>query len=1415
MGKWSAWALGLCLSVFLCGAPAHDFGGSTTPEVPPGLRPDPPCSRASDGCCPDPQAGVGDPVSAHTGNLYLSYTDVEIGSAFPIRLVRKYDSFSEYDTALGYGWAFEHDRRLFEYPDGSVIIRSGCGRRDRFVNTGGTYVTPRDAAQGQLMELQDGSYEYRYPSGKRDRFDADGRLVEVTNRSGQRHELLYDPRGRLPLVGTSPRAVDPSKPMVVAYQPRLTRIQERGASGALTGYWVSFDYNDVTGRLTRVVTSDGREIAYGHDETAGATRGNLRTVAGLTDYVQAFSYTDPLDTHNITAIVDGIDATPVVNTYNNKDQVTRQVEGGTTWDLAYLAPGRTQTTEIVTNAAGVEIQRRISVREFDEAGYLTKLSDAAGHEQRFAYSASKDRIRTEWWEKQPDGTLALLKAVNSTYNGQSQKLTESVTLDSGETVTAAWTYDSGWVASEQRSSTASAQIFRTEYEFHRDGQGMPINVARAKRRNDDGTFATTTFTYCSEAEATASNSACPDTALLKQVDGPRTDVADITTYLYYSATDVSGCAQPSGPCHHRSALHRTVDALGHTVEVLRYDAAGRPVLVRDANSASMEMTYDVRGRLLQQVALGADDASTSDDRITRYEYDARGNLKRKIEPNDSFLSFEYDGRNRLIKVRDTQGGEIRYTLDSAGNQWKEETFDGAGVRRRVASRSIDVLDRPLTLVGSQDQTTRLFYDGAGRQLQLIDALGAETTQAHDDLDRVVGMVSDAGTGGINASTQLSYDANGNVRRVIDPKGLATTYQLDALGRLTQLSSPDTGITYYTYDAAGNRRSQVDARGEAVGFSYDASNRLVATVYSDDALNVIYSYDVVASACQVNETFAAGRLGVMTDGSGSTQYCYNRFGELVRMVQTTGTNVFTVRYAYTKTGQVQAMIYPDGTTVDYDRDTQGRINEVGVALPQDVRRTLVSNATYYPFGPSSGWTYGVGDRSLVRQHDLDYQPQVIRDTAAGGLDLGFRFDAAGRLAQLHTAALSDPPRARFGYDALGRLTQFRDGPTDVAVESYTYDATGNRTSLDRDRGFETYSYFTDSHRLSAVGDRARTYDAAGNTIAIDNSQSEHSYSPAGRLSQSKQGGIVKAEYYYNGRGEQVLRESPGYNTFFAYSKSGNLLGQYRSDGSPIQQYLWLENNPVGVLADGKVYYVQPDHVGSPRAVIDSSRSVSVWRWDLRGEVYGDSMPNTDADSDGVAFIYDLRFPGQRHDSASGLSYNYYRNYEPLTGRYVESDPVGLIAGLATYTYAESNPLSFSDPYGLQSFGARPGGGNAHQRAIARSAQIRAIRSNSQTNPLDSRGIIAEKTASAQNLASLVVGANYTEYCIVANCPRDAAKCGADDVIQEWIPSIPTTAQLTARGCTCLAPTFESAQGIREPSADWKDLLDAVSSFLGRR
>ena len=120
------------------------------------------------------------------------------------------------------------------------------------------------------------------------------------------------------------------------------------------------------------------------------------------------------------------------------------------------------------------------------------------------------------------------------------------------------------------------------------------------------------------------------------------------------------------------------------------------------------------------------------------------------------------------------------------------------------------------------------------------------------------------------------------------------------------------------------------------------------------------------------------------------------------------------------------------------------------------------------------------------------------------------------------------------------------------------------------------------------------------------------------------------------------------------------------------------------AEAKLYYIHVDHLNTPRLVADDQQR-TVWRWDQQ-EPFGVNAPDDNPSGLGV-FELPLRHSGQYHDQETTLQYNMFREYDPGLGRYGESDPVGLRAGLNTYAYVGGTPLTRTDPLGLAYFGYR--------------------------------------------------------------------------------------------------------------------------------
>ena len=103
----------------------------------------------------------------------------------------------------------------------------------------------------------------------------------------------------------------------------------------------------------------------------------------------------------------------------------------------------------------------------------------------------------------------------------------------------------------------------------------------------------------------------------------------------------------------------------------------------------------------------------------------------------------------------------------------------------------------------------------------------------------------------------------------------------------------------------------------------------------------------------------------------------------------------------------------------------------------------------------------------------------------------------------------------------------------------------------------------------------------------------------------------------------------------------------------------------------IAYIHTDHLGSLQKMTDTSQGIT---WDAQFEPFGEEYLITGSATQ------PNRFPGQYADAEAGYSYNYFRDYDPTIGRYIESDPIGLDGGSNTYAYVNGNPVSGQDPKG---------------------------------------------------------------------------------------------------------------------------------------
>jgi RHS repeat-associated protein len=240
-------------------------------------------------------------------------------------------------------------------------------------------------------------------------------------------------------------------------------------------------------------------------------------------------------------------------------------------------------------------------------------------------------------------------------------------------------------------------------------------------------------------------------------------------------------------------------------------------------------------------------------------------------------------------------------------------------------------------------------------------------------------------------------------------------------------------------------------------------------------------------------------------------------------------------------------------------------------------------------------------------------------------------------------------------------------------TYGYDANGNRTSQSGTGGTSAYGYLTGTNRLQSISgavNRSYSYDGAGNIVA--DGQHSYAYDATNRLS-ALDGG--QTQYRYNGLGQRVQKTGSTIS-YAAWDEQGRVIGEYDAGGT-VQETVYVGTTPVAVIQAGVAYSVDADQVDAPRVIRGPSGLVA-WRWDT--DAFGAAAANANPSGAG-AFAYNSRFPGQLFDAETAKHYNGFRDYDPATGRYVESNPIGLAGGINTYSYVNGNPVSFVDPRGL--------------------------------------------------------------------------------------------------------------------------------------
>lgn len=1164
---------------------------------------------------------AGNPCDAATGNKSQTETDYPGSGDLPA-FTRSYSSQVILDAGLGTGWTSPFHKRLILSTtiNNRVYAQRGNGYADTFscvyLNADCTQVNYAETG----LYRDAAGYTLKKPDGSTERYDTSGLLVSESDPAGLVvRNYGHDAYGRL--------------------------IEVTGRHG----HSLYYTY-DASGHLASLTDPAGSVYSYFYDTNANLIQVNYPDGTG-----KRYHYERP-DLPNALTGISHLDAqgnATRYSTYGYNDSglaISTTLAGGLeAFVISYDSP--LQST--ITDAAGTQEVLTFSIQQYLK--YLTAKTNQTDGKSASQTFDSAGYLRCK---KDQEGRIT---TYNYTSPSQVRFITEGLTGSCASPITTSATRKTEYL---YLSDTKFVKALPTEI---RTPSVYGTSIKKTKivySGNLPRTITQSGFTPAGLAIARTTTLGYANGQVVT-VDGPRTDVNDITTFSYYDCVGGGACGQ----------LASVTNALGQATTYDSYDAAGRLLQMTDPNGLRTSYTYDFRGRVSAITVTPPGGTG----RTTSYTYNGAGNIVSVLFPDGRALAYTYSAAQKLTRVTDNLGNYVEYSYDLKGNRTGESTHDSSGTLVRSIETAYDARNR-IASVNAGGSLTQQVHDAIGNLVSETDPnSNPATTHSYDVLNRLFQTIDRLG-----GATTYGYDVNDRLKQVSAPNAATTQYVYDDLGNLLQEVSPDRGTTTYTYDAAGNVKTMTDARGITVTYTYDALNRATLVDYPGAAEDVVYTYDT-GSEC----TFGAGRLCAVQDASGTTRYAYDAFGNLTEQVKTELGVSYTTHYAYDAGNRVTSITYPDGRVVSYERDGIGRIAAV-TATVNGVPTVLASGRTYRPDGLLTAQTYG-NNLSEVRQYDLrgrlTYQSLGSADTRLYG------HDANGNL----TSKQSLPEAATYGYDALDRLTQTsRDGGTDP----YAYDPNGNR--LSDARGM--YDYVSATNRLSSVPEGDITLDPAGNLLS-DGTRS-FAYNGAGHLAS-----VDGTSYLYDHRRLRTRKTAGSAVTVYHYDLEGRLLVETDAQGRTLRAYVHADDQPLAQIDVGteeRLQYLHADHQGTPRLATNAS-GTKVWSWE--GEAFGNTEPNGDPDGDGTHTVVNLRYPGQFYDGESGLFYNWNRYYDPRTGRYITFDPIGiaptaaasaagstsvsessihrsilnatLLRGLnQPYAYVENNPLRWIDPVGLK-------------------------------------------------------------------------------------------------------------------------------------
>ncbi|MDC9063681.1 DUF4329 domain-containing protein [Escherichia coli] len=796
---------------------------------------------------------------------------------------------------------------------------------------------------------------------------------------------------------------------------------------------------------------------------------------------------------------------------------------------------------------------------------------------------------------------------------------------------------------------------------------------------------------------------------------PRGELAVVygraSAFYYNHHNQLTSATGPDG-----LELRREYDELGRLIQETapdgditryRYDNphSDLPCATEDATGSRKTMTWSRYGQLLS--------FTDCSGYVTRYDHDRFGQMT-AVHREEGLSQYRaYDSRGQLIAVKDTQGHETRYEYNIAGDLTAVIAPDGSrnGTQYDAWGKAVRTTQGGLT--------RSMEYDAAGRVIRLTSENGSHTTFRYDVLDRLIQE-----TGFDGRTQRYHHDLTGKLIRSED-EGLVTHWHYDEADRLTHRTVKGETAERWQYDERGwlTDISHIsEGHRVAVHYRYDEKGRLTGerqTVHHPQTEALLWQHETrhaynaqgLANRCIPDSlpavewlTYGSGYLAGMKLGDTPlVEYTRDRLHR--ETLRSFGRYELTT--AYTPAGQLQSQhlnsllsdrdytwndngelirISSPRQTRSYSYSTTGRLTGVHTtAANLDIRIPYATD----PAGNR------LPDPELHPDSTLSMWPdnRIARDA-----HYLYRYDRHGRLTEKTdlipegVIRTDDERTHRYHYDSQHRLVHYtRTQYEEPLVESrYLYDPLGRRVAKrvwrrERDlTGWMSLSrkpqvtwYGWDGDRLTTIqNDRSR----------IQTIYQPGSFTPLIRV-ETATGELAKTQRRSLADALQQSGGEDGGSVVFPpvlVQMLDRLESEILADRVSEESRRWLAScgltveqmqnqmDPVYTPAR-KIHLYHCDHRGLPLALI-STEGATAWcaEYDEWGNLLNEENPHQ--------LQQLIRLPGQQYDEESGLYYNRHRYYDPLQGRYITQDPIGLKGGWNLYGY-QLNPISDIDPLGL--------------------------------------------------------------------------------------------------------------------------------------